>query len=66
MAAAEAAERQSISTSLDPPFERDELAFDRLIDSIEKLGPKDIDAFASKYFKPVNRVDLTLIPEKNG
>src|SRR5258705_3279365 len=28
MAAAEAAERQSISTSLDPPFERDELAPD--------------------------------------
>jgi len=41
-------------------FERDPEVFEHLLQSVDKLTPKDIDAFAQKYFVPENRVVLTL------
>ena len=41
-------------------FERDPEVFEHLLQSVDKLTPKDIDAFARKYFVPENRVVLTL------
>jgi zinc protease len=41
-------------------FDRDPEIFEHLLQSVEKLTPKDIEAFARKYFVPENRVVLTL------
>lgn len=45
-------------------FERDPDVLDKLIASIERLTPADIDAFATKYFGENNRVIITMAPKK--
>ena len=47
-------------------FERDPEVFEKLVTSVERLEPKDIDAFAQKYFVPGNQVMVTLTHEKSG
>lgn len=44
-------------------FTRDPEVFEKLLDSVEKLKPRDIDSFARKYFVPENRAVLTLAYE---
>ena len=44
-------------------FTRDPEIFEKMIRSIEKLRPRDIDAFAKKYFTPERRAVLTLAYE---
>jgi zinc protease len=44
-------------------FERDPQVFDRLVQSVRKLTPEDIDAFARKYFTSDNQVLVTLAYE---
>jgi zinc protease len=41
-------------------FERDPEVFEKLLGSVEQLQPKDVDAFARKYFVPQNQVIITL------
>jgi zinc protease len=41
-------------------FERDPEVFEKLLGSVERLQPKDVDAFARKYFVPQNQVIITL------
>jgi len=41
-------------------FDRDPEVFEKLVGSVEKLTPKDIEAFARKQFTPENRAVLTL------
>jgi zinc protease len=44
-------------------FSRDPQVFEKVADAISKLTPADIDAFAKKYFRPQNRVTITLAPK---
>jgi len=44
-------------------FTRDPEVFEKLLQSVEKLTPKDIDNFARTYFVPENRAVLTLAYE---
>jgi zinc protease len=41
-------------------FERDPEVFEKLLASVERLTPRDIDAFARRWFTPENRAVLTL------
>ena len=41
-------------------FQRDPEVFEKLLGSVERLQPKDVDAFARKYFVPQNQVIITL------
>ena len=41
-------------------FDRDPDVFEKLLGSVQKLTPQDIDRFAQKYFAPENRAVLTL------
>jgi predicted Zn-dependent peptidase len=41
-------------------FERDPEVFEKLLGSVERLQPKDVDAFARKYFVPQNQLIITL------
>jgi len=41
-------------------FERDPEVFEKLLASVERLRPQDVDAFAGKYFVPQNQVIITL------
>jgi zinc protease len=41
-------------------FDRDPEVFEKLLRSVEVLSPRDIDAFAQKYFVPESRAVLTL------
>jgi zinc protease len=45
-------------------FERDVDVFEKLLASVERLKPKDIDTFARKYFVPQNEVIVTLAHEE--
>ena len=47
-------------------FNRDPQVFDKVAESIARLRPADIDAFARKYFTPQNRVTVTLVPAGGG
>ena len=47
-------------------FERDPEVFEKLVTSVERLEPRDIDAFAQKYFVPSNQIVVTLTHEKSG
>ena len=47
-------------------FERDPEVFEKLVTSVERLEPKDIDTFAQKYFVPSHQVTITLTHEKPG
>ncbi|MBI2955976.1 MAG: insulinase family protein [Acidobacteria bacterium] len=44
-------------------FDRDPDVFEKLLQSVQKLTPRDIDRFAQKYFVPENRAVLTLAYE---
>jgi zinc protease len=44
-------------------FERDAEVFEKLLASVERLQPKDVDAFAQKYFVPQNQVIITMAHE---
>ena len=44
-------------------FTRDPEVFEKLLQSVEKLTPKDVDNFARTYFVPENRAVLTLAYE---
>ncbi|MGH9803909.1 MAG: M16 family metallopeptidase [Candidatus Acidiferrales bacterium] len=44
-------------------FTRDPEVFEKLLGSVEKLTPRDIERFAQKYFVPENRAVLTLAYE---
>ncbi len=44
-------------------FERDPEVFEKLLASVARLQPKDIDAYAQKYFIPQNQVVITLAYE---
>lgn len=44
-------------------FERDADVFEKLLASVERLQPKDVDAFAQKYFVPQNQVIITMAYE---
>jgi len=44
-------------------FERDAEVFEKLLASVERLQPKDVDAFAQKYFVPQNQVIITMAGE---
>ncbi len=44
-------------------FERDPEVFEKLLASVERLTPRDIDNFARRQFVPENRVILTLAHE---
>jgi zinc protease len=46
-------------------FERDAAVFENLLASVSRLEPKDIDAFAKKYFVPANQVVITLAAEES-
>jgi len=41
-------------------FERNPEVFEKLLGSVERLQPKDVDAFVRKYFVPQNQVIITL------
>lgn len=41
-------------------FSRDMDVLDRLIQSVDKLTPSDVDGFAQKHFVPANRVVVTM------
>ena len=45
-------------------FDRDPEVFEKLLSSVQKLTPQDIDRFAQKYFVPENRAVLTLSYEQ--
>jgi zinc protease len=45
-------------------FEKDPDVFEKLLASVERLQPKDIDAFAQKYFVPQNEVIVTMAHEE--
>ncbi|HUU12294.1 MAG TPA: pitrilysin family protein [Terriglobia bacterium] len=45
-------------------FEKDPDVFEKLLASVERLQPKDIDAFAQKYFMPQNEVIVTMAHEE--
>jgi zinc protease len=45
-------------------FEKDPDVFEKLLASVERLQPKDIDAFAAKYFVPANEVIVTMAHEE--
>ncbi len=47
-------------------FEREPDVFDRLVESVSKLTPSDIESFARKYFVPSNQVLVTLAYEGTG
>jgi zinc protease len=47
-------------------FERDPNVFDRLVESVRKLTPQDIEWFAREYFVPSNQVIVTLAYEGTG
>ncbi|MBI3551798.1 MAG: insulinase family protein [Elusimicrobia bacterium] len=47
-------------------FNRDPQALDQLLDSVQKLKPEDIDRLAQNYFRPENRVVLTLAFEPSA
>jgi predicted Zn-dependent peptidase len=44
-------------------FERDPEVFEKLLGSVERLQPKDVEAFARKYFVPQNQVIVTMAYE---
>ena len=44
-------------------FERDAEVFEKLLASVERLQPKEVDAFAQKYFVPQNQVIITMAYE---
>ena len=41
-------------------FDRDPEVFEKMLQAVAKLTPKDIDRFARKYFVPENSAILTL------
>jgi len=48
-------------------FDRDPDVFEKMLNAVAKLTPKDVDAFAKKHFVAENRAVLTLsyqAPEK--
>ncbi len=45
-------------------FDRDPQVFEKLLSSVQKLTPQDVDRFAQKYFVPENRAVLTLSYEQ--
>jgi len=47
-------------------FDRDPEVFEKLVQSVEALTPRDIENYAKKYFVPENRVVLTLAYEAAG
>jgi zinc protease len=47
-------------------FERDPNVFDRLVESVRRLTPADIEAFAQQYFVPDNEVVVTLAYQGAG
>ncbi len=47
-------------------FERDPDVFNRLVESVNKVTPQDIESFARKYFMPNNQVLVTLAHESTG
>jgi zinc protease len=44
-------------------FSRDPQVFEKVAAAIAALQPSDIDAFARRYFRPQNRVTVTLTPQ---
>jgi zinc protease len=46
-------------------FERDPKVFDKLIATMRRVTPADVDKFAQKYFVPENRVVVTLTHPKS-
>jgi len=44
-------------------FQRDPEVFEKLLGSVERLEPKDVEAFAKKYFVPQNQVIITMAYE---
>jgi zinc protease len=44
-------------------FDRDPAVFDKLLESVQRLTPEDIDRYAQAHFVPENRVVLTLAYE---
>lgn len=47
-------------------FDRDPAALDKLVASVEKLTPRDVEAYARKYFVPANRVTVTMAPAQGA
>ena len=47
-------------------FDRDPKVFEKAASAIAALTPADIDAFARAYFRPQNRVTITLTPQQGG
>lgn len=47
-------------------FERDPDVFDRLVESVSRVTPQDIESFARTYFVPSNQVLVTLAYESTG
>ena len=45
-------------------FEKDPDVFEKLLASVERLQPKDIDAFAQKYFVSENEIVVTMAHEE--
>ncbi len=60
LAALESPERIAAAFASYYRFQRDEKALDTLLDAVEALKPEDIDALARAWFKPGNRVVLTM------
>ncbi len=44
-------------------FQRDAEVFEKLLASVERLQPRDVDAFAQRYFDPQNQVIITMAYE---
>jgi zinc protease len=47
-------------------FDRDPEVFEKMLQSVERLTPLDIESFAKKYFVPENRAILTLAPRSGA
>lgn len=45
-------------------FEKDPDVFEKMLASVERLQPKDVEAFARKYFVPQNEVIVTMAHEE--
>ena len=46
-----------------PALSRDPQVFEKVAGAIAALKPADVDAFAREYFRPQNRVTITLAPK---
>jgi len=47
-------------------FERDPQVFERLMESVARLTPRDFDEFARKHFTAANRVVVTMVHDKSA